>query len=564
MTLANSHVAVLGLADLAELRSQAQTRGASIWAVLSDHLEQPASQCRALLGRALEMDTVDMDALHSLKPDFTAWSYADAVGSQCIVVRDQSDQSVAVCVTANPFDLALQSRVEARLNCVSRWCLAHPDELIAYFAQLEGELKAVDEALPGVEHAGEASNLVGDISLLSIANDSSPVIRLVHSTLFDALKVSASDIHVECGALGLSIKYRIDGVLSQIALLPGVELAEQVVSRIKVMAELDISERRVPQDGRFKLFIKGREIDFRVSVMPSLFGEDVVVRVLDRQSLSDQIQGLRLDHLGFDDEVLTIVRRLAREPYGMLLVTGPTGSGKTTTLYAALSEIHTGREKIITIEDPVEYQLPGILQIPVNERKGLTFALGLRSILRHDPDKILVGEIRDSDTANIAIQSALTGHLVFTSVHANNVFDVLGRFTHMGVDPHSFVSALNGILAQRLVRIVCPQCVVPVVPESEALAAMNVDIKLLAGRSFVQGRGCGHCRGTGYKGRRAIGELLKINDELRELIVSRAPMRVIKEAARIGGTQLLRDAAVEAAMSGMTTLEEVGRVTFSQ
>lgn len=549
---------------LARLRHQAKATGVAIWALLSEHLDQPGPQCRDWLGQALGMDTVEMDVLQRLEPDFAVWSYAEAVGSKCLVAGRTAGQPVAVCVTANPFDLALQSRVEARLSCVPRWCLAHPDELVAYFARVEEKLKAMDGALPGLGPNQAASNEAGDMSLSSIAHDASPVVRLVNSTLFDALKVAASDVHLECSAAGLSVKYRIDGVLSQIAKVPGMELAEQVVSRIKVMAELDISERRIPQDGRFKLSIKGREIDFRVSIMPSLFGEDVVVRILDRQTLSDQVLGLRLDHLGFDDEILARVRQLALEPYGMLLVTGPTGSGKTTTLYAALSEIDTGQDKIITIEDPVEYQLPGILQIPVNEKKGLSFALGLRSILRHDPDKILVGEIRDPDTAHIAIQSALTGHLVFTSVHANNVFDVLGRFTHMDVDIYSFVSALNGVLAQRLMRVVCPQCAVPFVPEPGVLARMGVDVAQLAGRSFVRGRGCGHCRGTGYKGRRAIGELLRINDELREMIIARAPMRAIKEVACANGTRLLRKAAIEAAMNGMTTLDEVGRVTFSE
>lgn len=549
--------------ELTKLRHQADTAGSTIWSLLAEHLDLSISQSCAWLGKALGLDTLDMDALTRLTPDFEVLSYADAVSGKCLVATCVDVPDEVICATADPFNFALQSRVEAKLPCVPRWCLAHPDDLVAYFALVEEKLKAMDGALPGLGLKTAARSLADDLSLSSIADDASPVVRLVHSTLFDALKIAASDVHWEIGAAGLSVKYRIDGVLSEVVQLPGMALAEQVVSRIKVMAELDISERRIPQDGRFKLSIKGREIDFRVSIMPSLFGEDVVVRILDRQTLSDHVLGLRLDHLGFDGDILLRVRDLAREPYGMLLVTGPTGSGKTTTLYAALSEIHTGQEKIVTIEDPVEYQLPGILQIPVNEKKGLSFALGLRSILRHDPDKILVGEIRDADTAHIAIQSALTGHLVFTSVHANNVFDVLGRFTHMDVDIHSFVSALNGILAQRLMRVVCSQCVAPYTPESGVLARMRIDVNQLADRYFVQGRGCGHCRGTGYKGRRAIGELLRINDELRELIISRAPMRAIKDLARANGTRLLREAAIEAAMNGMTTLEEVGRVTFS-
>jgi general secretion pathway protein E len=324
-------------------------------------------------------------------------------------------------------------------------------------------------------------------------------------------------------------------VLTPAESVPGVEVAEQVISRIKVMSELDIAERRVPQDGRFKARREGREIDFRVSVMPSVFGEDAVLRILDRRALSDQLKGLTLDALGFDAEIRDRMRQLSAEPYGMLLVTGPTGSGKTTSLYATITEVNKGLDKIITIEDPVEYQLPGVLQIPVNEQKGLTFARGLRSILRHDPDRIMVGEIRDPETAEIAVQSALTGHLVYTTVHANNAFDVIGRFMHMGVDPYNLVSALNAVLAQRLVRVFCTAC---------------------------QGRGCGQCRGTGYRGRKAVGELLVLNDELRELIIARAPARKLKEVARANGTLPLREAAMRLVNNAETSLEEINRVTF--
>jgi general secretion pathway protein E len=329
-------------------------------------------------------------------------------------------------------------------------------------------------------------------------------------------------------------------VLTRMESVPGSELAEQVISRVKVMSELDIAERRVPQDGRFKARHTnggeaGREIDFRVSVMPSVYGEDAVLRILDRKTLSDQLHGLTLDSLGFESEMKARLRHLSTEPYGMLLVTGPTGSGKTTTLYAVISEVNKGLDKIITIEDPVEYHLPGVLQIPVNEQKGLSFARGLRSILRHDPDRIMVGEIRDPETAEIAVQSALTGHLVYTTVHANNAIDVLGRFQHMGVDGYNLVSALNGVLAQRLVRVFCRQC---------------------------RSKGCAECRGTGFKGRKAIGELLVLNDELRELIIARAPARKLKEAAQAAGTVPLRDAAMALVDGGETTLEEINRVTF--
>jgi general secretion pathway protein E len=358
------------------------------------------------------------------------------------------------------------------------------------------------------------------------------------------------------------VRYRIDGVLVQMASVTGGEVSEQVISRIKVMAELDISERRVPQDGRFKVAIDGRAIDFRVSIIPSVFGEDAVLRILDKQSLTEKVNGLTLDSLGFDSESVTQLRRLASLPYGMLLVTGPTGSGKTTTLYAAISETQTGHDKIVTIEDPVEYQLPGVLQIPVNEKKGLTFARGLRSILRHDPDKIMVGEIRDPETAQIAIQSALTGHLVFTTVHANNVFDVMGRFVHMGVDTYSFVAALSGILAQRLVRVVCEQCADSYVPSRRLLEESQISIASHVGYEFRVGRGCKHCRGTGYKGRKAVGELLVLNDEIREAIIARAPVRQLKELAHRSGIRLIRQSALELVRRGETTLEEVNRVTI--
>jgi general secretion pathway protein E len=338
--------------------------------------------------------------------------------------------------------------------------------------------------------------------------------------------------------------------------------ADQAISRVKVMAQLDIAERRTPQDGRFKVVVQGRDVDFRVSIMPSVFGEDAVLRVLDRKALSEEAQGLSLHVLGFDEKIIKQFRRLALEPYGMVLVTGPTGSGKTTSLYAAITEVNTGHDKIITIEDPVEYQLPGVLQIPVNEKKGLTFAKGLRSILRHDPDKIMVGEIRDSETAQIAIQAALTGHLVFTTVHANNVLDVIGRFMHMGVDPYNFVSAMNGIMAQRLIRSICPHCAEDFHPDDQLLADSGISKEMAIGMRFKDAKGCGHCRGTGYKGRKAVAELLILNDELREMIVAREPIRKLKEAAKRSGMRTIREAALEAVGNGLTTLQEINRVTF--
>jgi len=400
------------------------------------------------------------------------------------------------------------------------------------------------------------------LSFASVSEAASPAVKLVNSTLYDALKAGASDIHLESTAGGLAVKYRVDGVLDHATSVGGVEVAEHIISRLKVLAELDIAERRVPQDGSFRVESGGREIDLRVSIMPSIHGEDAVIRILDKRAMIEAYGALTLEALGFDSASLVSLRALAQEAYGMLLVTGPTGSGKTTTLYAALTEIHNGREKIITIEDPVEYQLPGILQIPVNEKKGLTFAKGLRSILRHDPDKIMVGEIRDRETAEIAVQSALTGHLVLTTVHANNVFDVFGRFTHMGIDPYAFVSALNGIWAQRLVRMNCPHCAAQYDPSDEELASVNLERSEVAGYLFMQGKGCGDCRGTGYKGRRSIAEILTLNDEIRELIVDKRPIRQIKQAAYDNGTRSLRLAALALVRRGATTLTEIKRVTL--
>src|SRR5207237_1246066 len=437
-----------------------------------------------------------------------------------------------------------------------------PDEITAYVAKFEQGLRAMDVAALGSEGEKVVDTDIENLSLASISADSSPVVKLVHSTVYDALKAGASDIHLETRPGGLEVRYRLDGVLVHVVTLGGTDLCEQVISRVKVMSELDIADRRVPQDGRFRLALKGRPIDFRVSVMPSVHGEDAVLRILDKQALTDELQGLRLDALGFQGDVVKRLRRLSELPYGMLLVTGPTGSGKTTTRYAAISEPNTGRDKIVTIEDPVEYQLPGVLQIPVNEKKGLTFARGLRSILRHDPDKIMVGEIRDPETAQIAIQSALTGHLVFTTVDANNVFDVVSRFVHMGVDSHGFVSALSAVMAQRLVRIVCEQCSEAYMPSRELLEESHVPIVTSASYKFRKGRGCGHCRGTGYHGRKAVGELMVLNDEIREAIVSRVPVRQLKELAHQAGVRLIRTAALDLVRRGQTTVEEVNRVTI--
>jgi len=444
---------------------------------------------------------------------------------------------------------------------------------VATAGQISDLLKRTEQSQRVLEQATEAFTLqvvAGEdesdetISADRLTSDSavSPVVRLVDTLIFTALERRASDIHIEARDIEVVVKYRIDGVL-QYAMTPiAKEWHSTVLSRIKVMSELDIAERRVPQDGRFRVRYKNRSVDFRVSIMPSIHGEDAVLRVLDKETLSEKFQNLTLDVVGFDDEDIRKLRRYIREPYGMVLVTGPTGSGKTTTLYAAINEIKTDEDKIITIEDPVEYQVRGITQIPVNEKKGLTFARGLRSILRHDPDKIMVGEIRDEETAQIAIQSALTGHLVFTTVHANNVTDVIGRFINMGVEPYNFVSALNCILAQRLVRVVCPHCKKFSRPTPEELKASALDPAVWGQIPLANGAGCLECAGTGYHGRAAISELLDLSDTIREMIINRRPTSEIKRAAKESGMRFLREAGLAKVRAGVTTLREINKVTF--
>jgi type II secretory ATPase GspE/PulE/Tfp pilus assembly ATPase PilB-like protein len=444
---------------------------------------------------------------------------------------------------------------------------------VATYSQISDLLKKTEQSQRVLEEVTEGFTLdvVADENadenlsidrLTSEIDNIAPVIKLVDTTIFNALERRASDIHIETRDQELAIKYRIDGVL-QYAMNPiAKEWYSAVISRIKVMSELDIAERRVPQDGRFRVRYKGRLIDFRVSIMPTIHGEDAVLRVLDKESMSEKFSKLSLDVVGFGDQDILKFRRYIKEPYGMVLVTGPTGSGKTTTLYAALSEIKNDEDKIITIEDPVEYQIKGITQIPVNEKKGLTFARGLRSILRHDPDKILVGEIRDQETAQIAINAALTGHLVFTTVHANNVLDVLGRFLNMGVEPYNFVSSLNCILAQRLVRIICPHCRQRVKYDDDYLKESGLDLAEWRNFPFHEGRGCMECSGTGFRGRTAIHELLDLTEKIREMILDRKPASEIKRAAREDGMTFLRHSALDRVRQGTTTLREANKVTF--
>ena len=547
-----------------ELMARARSSSESAQSTAVQRLQELArlspDEVMAALGEQFGCPVLSMRSLQAMEPLFDRIPYTEGMQRQVLAVRDEAGR--AHLVLGDPFDGATEEWALRRwgvIDDVPSIALAHPEDLQAFFAQLERQMRAIN-GFDGNPAAAGDEEVAAVITLASIGDDASPVVKLVNSTIYDAIKLQASDIHLECDAGCLHVLYRIDGVLVPITQAQGHDMAEQIISRVKVMAELDIAERRVPQDGRFKVRVNAREIDFRVSVMPNIFGEDAVLRLLDRQSLTEEAKSLRLDNLGLDAPAMASIRRLASKPHGMLLVTGPTGSGKTTTLYAAITEIHTGRDKIVTIEDPVEYRLPRVLQIPVNEKKGLTFARGLRSILRHDPDKIMVGEIRDDETAQIAVQAALTGHLVFTTVHANNVFDVLGRFLHMGVDAYSFAAALNGIVAQRLLRVNCPQCAVEVTPSADELAMAELTPEQVQGWVFKVGKGCGNCRGAGYKGRRAVAEVLVLDDAMRELIVARAPISTLKERAALNGLRPIMASALAWVRRGETTIDEVMRV----
>ena len=557
--------APLDAALIALARSDALATGQPLIDCLQSQSSLAAGPLMDALGALMGYPVLAMPALLPLQPRFDLVSFGDCTQQGLLVALDADGR--LTLVLSDPFDGGAEDWARQRLAAQGlradgpaglQAALAHPADLAACLARLERQLRAMDGLASGAVATDDAVAAV--ISLTSIGEDDSAVVKLVNSTLYDALKIGASDIHLECDAGCLHVQYRVDGVLMQVATVAGQEMAEQVISRIKVMAELDIAERRVPQDGRFKVRVNQRDIDFRVSVMPNIFGEDAVLRLLDRQALTERAAALRLDNLGLDGGAMRQIRRLANRPHGMLLVTGPTGSGKTTTLYATISEIHTGRDKIVTIEDPVEYRLSRVLQIPVNEKKGLTFARGLRSILRHDPDKIMVGEIRDSETAQIAVQAALTGHLVLTTVHANNVFDVLGRFLHMAVDAYSFAAALNGIVAQRLLRLNCPHCAAPVAAAEDELQELGLAAGQVSGWRLMAGTGCGACRGTGYKGRKAVAEVLVLNDALRELITRQAPVAQLKDEARRAGLVPLREVALACVAAGQTTLSELQRV----
>jgi type IV pilus assembly protein PilB len=535
---------------------------------LYDEPESPAVDVAAeevrarLLAERYQLEYIDLDHFH---PDHGLFRSipADMMLRYGFVPYRREGKSLVI-VVSDPSDLQTIDEVGVQLSTPIRVCVGTQSSIQNILKKSESSQRVLEEATEGFQMQILREDESGEENLTveKLTSDASPVIRLVDSMVFTALQRRASDIHIETQDDAVHVKYRIDGVLQKAMNPVDKRHHSTIISRIKVMAELDIAEKRIPQDGRFKLRVRGKAIDFRVSIMPSVHGEDAVIRILDKESMSEQFTELRLDILGWPEIEMKRFRKFIREPYGMVLVTGPTGSGKTTTLYAALSEIKTIEDKIITIEDPVEYQLRGITQIPINEKKGLTFARGLRSILRHDPDKIMVGEIRDPETAQIAIQSALTGHLVFTTVHANNVIDVLGRFLNMGVEAYQFVSALNCVLAQRLVRKICADCKRPGKVTKALLIESALDPSLADSHVFYEGEGCIECGGTGYKGRTAICELMDLSDRIRDMILERRPTSEIKKAAKADGMQFLRECAVGRVLNGDTTLREINKVTF--
>ncbi|HWR15241.1 MAG TPA: GspE/PulE family protein [Terriglobales bacterium] len=516
------------------------------------------------LAQRYRCEFLDLKNTH-LQPDLFKKIPVDMMFRYNFVPLEERDGRLAIAI-ADPSQLMAIDEISVLLGKRILTKVATGSQIKDILTKTEQSQRVLEEAGEGfmldVITEDESGDETISIERLTAETDISPIIRLVDTTIFTALQRRASDIHIETRDDSVVIKYRIDGVL-QPAMSPiAKEHHSTIISRIKVMSELDIAERRVPQDGRFRVRYSNRSIDFRVSIMPSIHGEDAVLRVLDKESMSEKFHKLTLDVVGFSDEDLRKFRRYIQEPYGMVLVTGPTGSGKTTTLYAALNEIKSDEDKFITIEDPVEYQIRGITQIPVNEKKGLTFARGLRSILRHDPDKIMVGEIRDTETAQIAINAALTGHLVFTTVHANNVVDVIGRFLNIGVEAYNFVSSLNCILAQRLVRVICEHCKHKVNYTADVLEDSGLDPKEWSGVSFYEGQGCIECGGTGYRGRTAIHELLELTDRVREMILAKKPSSEIRKAAQEEGMHFLRESALMRVKAGITTLKEINKVTF--
>ncbi len=515
------------------------------------------------LAERYHVPTIDLDR-HFLNRELIQSLPVEFLHRLNFVPLEDSESLMKIAV-ADPSDIAAIDAIESFLGKKVQVFAASKKSILEALRKSETAMQVLRDATEGFitqvvdKDDGEGEDV---ISIEKLADQDGSIIKLVNTIIFTAVQKRASDIHVESKDDEVRVKYRIDGVLGEAMESIDKKFQGPIISRIKVMSDLDIAERRVPQDGRFRLRIKDKTIDFRVSIMPCIYGEDAVIRILDKEMITEAISELRLDMLGFSEELQRKFWKYITQPYGMVLVTGPTGSGKTTTLYAALTEIKAPEDKIVTIEDPVEYQIDGITQIPVNEKKGLTFARGLRSILRHDPDKVMVGEIRDPETAQIAIQSALTGHLVFTTVHANNVFDVIGRFLHMQVDPYSFISALNCILAQRLVRVLCPRCKTAVNYPAAQFLESGLDPETNAGRTFYEPKGCPECGWTGYRGRTAIAEILELSDTIREMILDRKPLSEVKKRAKAEGMTFLRETGLEKVYSGTTSLKDLNKVTF--
>jgi type IV pilus assembly protein PilB len=532
---------------------------------LSSYLMEKGAVAESLMAQALA-DQYDLtwDPLRDYRVDPTFFETipVEWMHRYPFVPMSQENGSLTIAI-ANPQDVRAIDELELLLGCELHLVVSTTTAIKEALADSEGNKQVLSRIQAELDPVLVKEDEKGEevLSVEQITKDQSPVVKLVNTIILSALQKQASDIHVEATEQSMEVKYRIDGVLyNAMKPLPN-SLHSSFISRLKIMSELDIAERRIPQDGRFKLRLDNRTVDFRVSILPSVFGEAVVIRILDKQNLSSGVQGLRLDVLGYDSEDLRRFRRAITRPYGMVLVTGPTGSGKTTTLYGAINEVHTVEDKIITIEDPVEYQLKGIVQIPVNEKKGLTFARGLRSILRHDPDKIMVGEIRDVETAQIAIQSALTGHLVFTTVHANNAFDVISRFVNMGIEPYNFVASLSCILAQRLVRTICPFCKVPVEMSPQLCEESGLVYEKVKHHTLYESKGCHECHGLGFRGRKAITEFLDMTDSIKEMILGSKSSSEIRAVALAQGMTTLRQAALQKVLHGETTLKEINRVT---
>jgi len=541
-------------------RAAARTSGRGVYAELETLSGLEPRAFVQALAALLRFEVIETATMLEMRPANELLPLARALTRHCALLHGPGESLVAVI--PDPFDIELQEWIAAVARAPVRLNLALRSDIQAYLTKLESSARAMDAVQLSLISEAEGTEGGEQISIQRIHEDESEAVKIVNSTLYDAIRDGASDIHLRSAREGMVIKHRIDGVLGSAGPVFQREVSTRIISRLKVMAGLDIAEHRVPQDGKLKVNALGRAVDVRVSIMPTIHGEDAVLRILDKRSIIPADGVLRLSVLGFEPDVLSSLRKLVNLPYGMLLVTGPTGSGKTTTLYAAISETNTGRENFLTIEDPVEYELQGVAQIPVNEAQGLTFERGLRSILRHDPDRIMVGEIRDKETAEMAVQAALTGHLVLATVHANNAYDVFNRFTYLGIDMYALTSALNGILAQRLLRTVCAHCATEHQPDDTELRELGLTRRDLAGRVLRRGTGCGDCRATGYKGRRAIVEILALDDTLRRMIAEKQPIAEIKERARAKGIRFLRDAALELAFQGETTLEEVARVTL--